>query len=53
MGNFPPMNSGGARANSIRVHLLVICLDLTYQGALMVDYRCAQTDFVAKCRVKT
>ena len=36
---------GRARANSIRVHYILIRADLTRQGALIVDCRGSQTEF--------
>ena len=43
---------GGARQNSIRVHYLVMCTNLAHHGALIIDYRGAQTDFLADYKVK-
>jgi hypothetical protein len=43
--------SGGARANLNKVHYLVICIDLTHQGALIVDYRDTHTIFSTDYKV--
>ena len=43
---------GGARQNSIRVHYHVMCTNLAHHGALIIDYRGAQTDFLADYKVK-
>jgi hypothetical protein len=45
------VDSDGARANLIRVHYLVICVELTHQGALIIDYRGAHTVFSADYKV--